>query len=392
MKEVVIVSACRTPVGLLQGTLSSLSALDLGTIVLNEVITRAGISKNDVNEVIMGNVLPGGLGQNPARQVALKSELAVDVGCTTINKVCGSGLKAIMLATQAIRCGDAEIIIAGGMESMSNAPYMLFKQRSGYRMGNNKIIDSMIHDGLWDHINNFHMGVSAELCAQKYHITRTDQDKFALTSYQKSLKAQKDGHFTTQIVPILIPQKKGKPILVDTDEGIRKTSLEILTKLQPIFKKEGTVTVGNASSLNDGATAILLMSKDKANSLGIKYLVTVKAQSFAGINPKYVLVAPIHSIPKVCAKQGLTTKDIDLFEINEAFAASSVAIQRTLNLNPNKINIYGGALSVGHPIGSSGARILTTLIYAMKDINAKIGLASLCLGGGEAISLIIKNT
>ncbi len=392
MRKVVIASACRTPVGSFQGALSSLGALDLGALVINEAIARAGISKEDVDEVIMGNVLPGGLGQNPARQAALRAGLPVDVGCLTVNKVCGSGLKAVMLAAQAVACGDAEVVVAGGMESMSNAPYLLLKQRTGYRMGDGKVVDSMIHDGLWDHINDFHMGMSAELCAEKYGVTRADQDEFALVSYAKSLKAHQEGRFNEQIVPVAIPQKKGEPKLVTADEGLRESSPELLAKLKPVFKKEGgTVTAGNASSLNDGAAAMVVMSKDKANQLGLKYLVKVKAQGAAGIDPKYVLVAPIHSIPKVAAKQGMAPKDIDLMEVNEAFAASSVAVQRVLDLDPKRINIYGGALSIGHPIGGSGARVLTTLIYAMKDTGAETGMASLCLGGGEAVSLIVKN-
>jgi acetyl-CoA C-acetyltransferase len=392
MRKVVIASACRTPVGGYLGALSSLSALDLGALVINEAIARAGIKKEDVDEVILGNVLPAGLGQNPARQATLKAGLPFEVGCITVNKVCGSGLKAIMLAAQAVATGDADVVVAGGMESMSNAPYLLTKQRTGYRMGDGKVVDSMISDGLWDHLNNFHMGMSAELCAEKYGVTRADQDAFALDSYAKSMKAQGEGRFNEQIVAVPIPQKKGEPKLVTADEGLRESSPELLAKLRPVFKKEGgTVTAGNASSLNDGAAAVVVMSKDKAKELGLKYLVKVKAQGAAGIDPKYVLVAPIHSIPKVCKKQGLKPTDIELMEVNEAFAASSVAVQRVLDLDPARINVYGGAISIGHPIGGSGARVLTTLIYAMKDRQAETGMASLCLGGGEAVSLILEN-
>lgn len=392
MKEVVIASACRTPVASFQGAFASLSALDLGVVVINEAIARAGLNKEDVDEVILGNVLPAGLGQNPARQAMLRAGLPFGVGCLTVNKVCGSGLKAVMLAAQAVATGDAQVVVAGGMESMTNAPYLLLKERGGYRMGDGKAVDSMVHDGLWDHLNNFHMGMSAELCAEKYGVTRADQDQFALDSYGKSMKAQAEGRFKAQIVPVPVPQKKGDPKLVEVDEGIRQTSAEVLARLRPVFKKEGgTVTAGNASSLNDGAAALVVMSGDKARELGIKPLVRVGAQGAAGIDPKYVLVAPINSIPKVCAKQGLKPRDIDLMEVNEAFAASSVAVQRTLDLDPARINVFGGALSIGHPIGGSGARVLTTLIYALKDRGAALGMASLCLGGGEAVSLIVEN-
>ncbi len=392
MKEVVIASACRTPVASFQGAFASLSALDLGVVVINEAIARAGLNKEDVDEVILGNVLPAGLGQNPARQAMLRAGLPFDVGCLTVNKVCGSGLKAVMLAAQAVATGDAQVVVAGGMESMTNAPYLLLKERGGYRMGDGKAVDSMVHDGLWDHLNNFHMGMSAELCAEKYGVTRADQDQFALDSYGKSMKAQAEGRFKAQIVPVPVPQKKGDPKLVEVDEGIRQTSAEVLARLRPVFKKEGgTVTAGNASSLNDGAAALVVMSGDKARELGIKPLVRVGAQGAAVIDPKYVLVAPINSIPKVCAKQGLKPRDIDLMEVNEAFAASSVAVQRTLDLDPARINVFGGALSIGHPIGGSGARVLTTLIYALKDRGAALGMASLCLGGGEAVSLIVEN-
>ncbi|MFH1059288.1 MAG: acetyl-CoA C-acetyltransferase [Pseudomonadota bacterium] len=392
MREVVIVSACRTPVAAFRGAYASLTALELGVIAINEAINRAGISQAEVDEVIMGCVLPAGLGQNPARQAMLRAGLPVEIGCITVNKVCGSGLKAVMLAAQAVACGDAEVVVAGGMESMTHAPYLLMNQRDGYRMGNGKVVDSMVHDGLWDHLNDFHMGMSAELCAEKYNVTRADQDAFALNSYGKSLKADAEKRFDAQIVPVTIPQKKGEPKVIAKDEGLRESSAEALAKLKPVFKREGgTVTAGNASSLNDGAAAVVVMSADKAKALGLTPMVKIGAQGAAGIDPKYVLVAPIHSIPKVCAKQGLTPQDIDLHEVNEAFAASSVAVQRTLELDPAKVNIYGGALSIGHPIGASGARVLTTLIYALKDRGAHLGMASLCLGGGEAVSLIVEN-
>ena len=391
MREVVIVSICRTPVGAFMGAFKNLTALDLGVVAINESIKRAGITPQDVDEVIMGNVLPAGLGQNPARQACLRAGLPVGIGCITVNKVCGSGLKAVMLAAQAVALGDAEIVVAGGMESMSNAPYMLMKQRTGYRMGDGKMMDHMVHDGLWDHINDFHMGMSAELCAEKYGVSRQDQDQFAFDSYAKSLKFQGQGRFQDQIVPVPVPSRKGDPLMVDRDEGMMEPNLDKLSSLRPVFKKDGSVTAGNASTLNDGAAAAVVMSREKAAELGITPLVKVGAQGAAGIDPKYVLVAPILSIPKVCAKQGLKPTDIDLHEINEAFSASSVAVQRELDLDPTKINIYGGAVSIGHPIGASGARVLATLIYAMKDTGAATGMASLCLGGGEAVSLIVEN-
>jgi acetyl-CoA C-acetyltransferase len=391
MREVVITSACRTPVGAFLGGLSSLSANQLGSLIINQAISRSGIEAEVVDECIMGCVLPAGLGQNPARQAVLQAGLPVEVGCITVNKVCGSGLKAVMLAAQAVACGDADVVVAGGMESMSNAPYLLPKARTGMRMGDGKAVDSMVHDGLWDHINDFHMGVSAELCAEKYGVSRADQDQFAFDSYTKSLKAADEGRFASQIVPVEVPQRKGEPKVVDRDEGLMEPNLEKLGGLRAVFKKDGSVTAGNASSLNDGAAAVVVMSAERAKELGVTPMVKVGAQGAAGIDPKYVLVAPIFSIPKVAAKQGIDPKDIDLMEINEAFASSSIAVQRTLELDPERINIYGGALSIGHPIGASGARVLTTLIYAMKDTGARLGMASLCLGGGEAVSLIVEN-
>ncbi|MBU1157247.1 MAG: acetyl-CoA C-acyltransferase [Proteobacteria bacterium] len=391
MREVVITSVVRTAVGSFLGSLSSLSATDLGAAIIKEAMARSGLQGAQVDECIMGCVLPAGLGQNPARQAALKAGLPFEVGCITVNKVCGSGLKAVMLAAQAVACGDAEVVVAGGMESMSNAPYLLPKARTGMRMGDSKAVDSMVHDGLWDHINDFHMGMSAELCAEKYGISRADQDQFAFDSYTKSLKAADEGRFDSQIMPVSIPQRKGDPKVVARDEGLMPPDLGKLGSLKTVFKKDGTVTAGNASSLNDGAAAVVVMSANKAKELGITPMVRVGAQGAAGIDPKYVLVAPIYSIPKVAAKQGIDPKAVDLHEVNEAFASSSVAVQRTLGLDPTRINIYGGGLSIGHPIGASGARVLTTLIYAMKDVGAANGMASLCLGGGEAVSLIVEN-
>ena len=394
MKEVVIVSACRTAVGDFAGSLSGVSATDLGALVIQEAIERAGVDHKDVDEVIMGSVLPHGLGQNPARQTMLRAGLPWEVGAITVNKVCGSGLKAVMLAAQAILCGDADVVVAGGQENMNLCPYMLPKARTGYRMNNGEMVDGMVHDGLWDHVNDFHMGISAELIAEKYNITREDSDAFALNSYEKTWKSQEQGKFREEIVPVEIPSRKGDPVIFDTDEiATRKprTTMEGLKKLRPAFKKDGLVTAGNASKIADGASALVVMSREKADALGLKPLVRVGAQGASGLDMKYVLVAPILSIPKVLAKDGLTVQDIDLHEINEAFSTSSVAVNRELGIDPEKVNVHGGSVAIGHPIGASGARVLTTLIYAMKDRDVEVGQASLCLGGGEAVTLVVYN-
>ena len=394
MREVVIVSACRTAVGDFAGSLSNVSATDLGALVIREALKRAGIDHQDVDEVIMGSVLPHGLGQNPARQTMLRAGLPWEVGAITVNKVCGSSLKAVMLAAQAILCGDADVIVAGGQENMNLCPYMLPKARTGYRMNNGKMVDGMVHDGLWDHVNDFHMGISAELIAEKYNITREDSDAFALNSYEKTWKSQEKGKFKAEIVPVEIPSRKGDPVIFDTDEiATRKplTTMEGLKKLRPAFKKDGLVTAGNASKISDGASALVVMSREKADALGLKPLVRVGAQGASGLDMKYVLVAPILSIPKVLAKDGLTVQDIDLHEINEAFSTSSVAVNRELGIDPAKVNVHGGSVAIGHPIGASGARVLTTLIYAMKDRDVEVGQASLCLGGGEAVTLVVYN-
>jgi len=394
MREVVIVSACRTAVGDFAGSLSSVSATDLGALVIKEAIKRAGIKNEDVDEVIMGSVLPHGLGQNPARQTMVRAGLPWEVGAITVNKVCGSGLKSVMLAAQAIQCNDADVIVAGGQENMNLCPYMLKKARTGYRMNNNKLIDAMVHDGLWDHVNDFHMGISAELVAEKYGVSREDSDSFAMNSYEKAWKAMDGGKFRDEIVPVEIPVRKGNPQIFDADEiptRKPKTSMESLARLRPAFKKDGLVTAGNASKISDGASALVVMSKEKAEELGCKPMVRVGAQGASGIEMKYVLVAPILSIPKVLAKDGLKIGDIDLHEINEAFSTSSVAINRELGIDSEKVNVHGGSVAIGHPIGASGARVLTTLIYAMKDRNAKVGQASLCLGGGEAVTLVVYN-
>jgi acetyl-CoA C-acetyltransferase len=394
MREVVIVSACRTPVGDFAGSLSTVSATDLGALVIKEAIKRAGIKNEDVDEVIMGSVLPHGLGQNPARQSMVRAGLPWEVGAITVNKVCGSGLKAVMLAAQAIQCNDADVIVAGGQENMNLCPYMLKKARTGYRMNNNKVIDAMVNDGLWDHVNDFHMGISAELVAEKYGISREDSDSFAVNSYEKAWKAMDEGKFRDEIVPVEVPVRKGDPKIFDEDEiptRKPKPSMEGLARLRPAFKKDGLVTAGNASKISDGASALMVMSKEKAEELGCKPMVRVGAQGASGMDMKYVLVAPILSIPKVLAKDGLEIGDVDLHEINEAFSTSSVAVNRELGLDPERVNIHGGSVAIGHPIGASGARVLTTLIYAMKDKGAKVGQASLCLGGGEAVTLVLYN-
>jgi len=394
MKDVVIVSACRTAIGDFYGSLSSVSATDLGAIVINEAIRRAGIKNEDIDEVIMGSVLPHGLGQNPARQTMVRAGLPWEIGAITVNKVCGSGLKAVMLAAQAIQCEDADVIVAGGQENMNLCPYMLKKARTGYRMNNDKVVDGMVHDGLWDHVNDFHMGMSAELVAEKYGVSREDMDVHALNSYKKAWAAIENGKFRDEIIPVEIPVRKGDPVIFDTDEiPLRKprTSLEALSSLGGAFKKGGYVTAGNSSKISDGASALVVMSREKAEELGCRPMVRVGAQGAAGIDMKYVLVAPILSIPKVLAKDGLKMEDIELHEINEAFSSSSVAINRELGLDPERVNINGGAVALGHPIGASGARVLTTLIYAMKDRGARVGEASLCLGGGEAVTLIVYN-
>jgi len=394
MRDVVIVSACRTAIGDFGGSLSTVSATELGALVILEAVKRAGIKKEDVDEVIMGCVLPHGLGQNPARQSMVRAGLPWDVGAITVNKVCGSGLKAVMLAAQAIRCGDADVVVAGGQENMNLCPYLLEKARTGYRMNNGTVVDGMVRDGLWDHVNDFHMGMSAELVAEKYGVSREDMDAFALGSYQRAWKAIESGKFKDEIIPVEVPVRKGDPKIFDTDEiPLRggKTSMEALSRLRPAFKKDGAVTAGNASKISDGASALVVMAGEKAEALGCKPLVRVGAQGSAGIDMKYVLAAPIYSIPKVLAKEGLKIADVDLHEINEAFSSSSVAINRVLKIDPEKVNIHGGSVALGHPIGASGARVLTTLIYAMKDQGAGVGQASLCLGGGESVTLVVFN-
>ncbi len=390
MNKAVIVSATRTPLGNFGGALSTIGATDLGALVIREAITRAGIDDKEINECIMGMVLPCGYGQNPGKLAAVKAGLPWEVESITINKVCGSSLKAVMLAAQAIQCGDAEVIVAGGMENMSMAPYYMDKARWGLRMGPGKIEDHMVHDGLWDVINDFHMGMSNELSCEKWDISRQAQDKFAAESYKRANASIAQGRFKDEIVPVKIPQRKGDPIIFDTDECPKETSLEFLSKMKPAFKKDGVGTAGNASIISDGAAAIVVMSEKKAKELGCKIMATIGSQGSYGIDMKYVLMAPIFAIPKVLKKQGLAISDIDLFEINEAFSGSSAGINKVLKLDPERVNVNGGSVALGHPIGASGARVLTTLLYEMEKRSVNTGLASLCLGGGEAVALVVN--
>ena len=390
MKEAVIVSAVRTPLGSFNGSLARMGATQLGALVIEAALNRAGIQKNVVNEAIMGMVLPCGYGQNPAKQAAVKADLPWETDCFTINKVCGSGLKAVMLAAQAIQTGDADVVVAGGMENMSKAPYYLEKARSGYRMGAGVLQDHMVHDGLWDIVNDFHMGISNDLCSEKYNVNREDQDQYAAESYRRTLGAIGAGKFKDEIMPVEIPQRRGDPVMFDRDECPRETGYEILAKMSPAFQKNGKATAGNASIISDGAAAVVVMSKDKAKELGCEIMATIGAQASAGLDMKYVLVAPILAIPKVLQKEGLSQDEIDLFEVNEAFSGSTVAVLRELNLDPAKVNVNGGSVALGHPIGASGCRVLVTLLHEMIKQNKKTGLASLCLGGGEAVAMIVK--
>ncbi|MDJ0984022.1 MAG: acetyl-CoA C-acetyltransferase [Desulfobacterales bacterium] len=390
MNEAVIVSAVRTPLGNFNGSLANIGATRLGAMVIQEAINRAGIQKNDVDEAIMGMVLPCGYGQNPAKQAAVKAELPWETECFTINKVCGSGLKSVMLAAQAIQTGDADIVVAGGMENMSMAPYFLEKARFGYRMGTGKLQDHMVHDGLWDIVNDFHMGISNDLCSEKYDVSREDQDRYAAESYRRTLEAISSGKFKDEIMPVAIPQRKGDPVLFEQDECPRETNYEILAKMSPAFQKNGWATAGNASIISDGAAAVVVMSREKANELGCDVMATIGAQASAGLEMKYVLVAPILAIPKVLKKEGISQDAIDLFEVNEAFSGSTVAVLKELNLDAAKVNVNGGSVALGHPIGASGCRVLVTLLYEMIKQNKKTGLATLCLGGGEAVAMIVK--
>jgi acetyl-CoA C-acetyltransferase len=391
VKDVVIVSAVRTPIGSFGGALGQIEASELGAVVIKEAINRAGISPEQVEEVILGNVLQGGQGQNPARQAAIKAGLKNEIPSWTLNKLCGSGLKSVVTAVQAILAGDAEIIVAGGMESMSTAPYVLPKARQGYRMGNGEIIDSMVLDGLTDAFHGIHMGMTAENVADLYGISREEQDHYALQSQNRAEAAIQSGKFTEEIVPVLIPQRKGEPLRFEQDEFPRfGMTYDTLAKLRPAFKKEGTVTAGNASGINDGAAAFVIMSKAKALELGIEPLATIKSWASAGVDPKLMGTGPIPASRKALEKAGLRVEDIDLVEANEAFAAQALAVIRELGLQPEKTNVNGGAIALGHPIGASGARILVTLLHEMKRQNVKKGLATLCIGGGQGIAMVVE--
>ena len=388
MKEVVIVSACRTPIGRFQGTLSPLSAPQIGAVAATEAIRRAGIEASSIEECIFGNVLTAGIGQNPARQVARAAGIPDAVGSFTINKVCGSGLKAVMLAAQAIRAGDADCILAGGMESMTNAPYILPQARRGVRLGHGKLLDSMVQDGLWDVYNDFHMGMTGELVAKEHKVSREDQDAFAVESHRKAVEAESAGRFDAERVSVTIPKRKGDDLVFDKDEGPRAdASIEGMAKLRPAFDKSGSVTAGNASSINDGAAALVVMSAERAKDLGVTPLARIKHYATGGCAPEWVMMAPEKSIQGCAQKHGMAPGDFDLHEINEAFSVAAIALQRTLDLDPGKINVNGGAVALGHPIGASGARILVTLLHAMQQRDAATGMASLCLGGGNAVSL-----
>lgn len=389
MKKVVITHAKRTPVGSFNGSLSSLSATQLGSIAIKALLEESKIDPNAVDEVIMGNILSAGLGQAPARQAAIYAGLPEKTECLTINKMCGSGLKAIMLAHQAIQLGDADVVIAGGLESMSNAPYLLKNARGGYRMGHGEIHDSMIMDGLWDVYNNFHMGNCAEACAKEMNFTRKELDDFAIMSYQRAQAAQKEGKFNDEIIPVTIKSRSGETIVIKDDEP-EKVNFEKIPSLKPPFDKNGVVTAANASKINDGAAAVLVMSEEKAKELGLKPIVEIVAQSSAAKAPIQFTTAPADAINKVLAKAKMKTTDIDLYEINEAFAVVSLAVNKLLGLTTENVNVNGGAIAIGHPIGASGARIMATLLHEMKRRKSKYGLASLCIGGGEASALIVK--
>lgn len=391
MRDVVIVSAVRTAIGNFGGTLSKLSAVEIGTVAAIEAIKRSGVKPELIQEAIIGNVIQAGLGQNIARQISLNAGMSDESSALTINKVCGSGLRAVSMAAQFIMCGDADIVLAGGTESMSNAPYVLQSNRWGAKMGDGKIVDSMINDSLWDAFNDYHMGVTAENIAEKWDITREEQDQFSLNSQLKAEKAIKEGKFKDEIVPVLIPQKKGEKVLFDTDEYPKVGStIEKLRKLKPAFKKDGTVTAGNSSGINDGAAMFIVMSKDKASELGIKPLVTIKSYASGGVDPKIMGYGPVAATRKALLKAGMTVADLDLIEGNEAFAAQSLAVSKDLGFNTEILNVNGGAIALGHPVGGSGARILVTLIHEMIKRNSKTGLATLCIGGGQGTAIIVQ--
>jgi acetyl-CoA C-acetyltransferase len=391
MRESVIVSAVRTPTGKFLGGLKDLSATALGALVVREAVRRAGVDPATVNECILGNVVSAGLGQAPARQAAIHGGLSNSVGALTINKVCGSGLKAVMLAAQGIATGDIDIAVAGGMESMSNCPYLLAKAREGLRMGDGTLIDSMIHDGLWDSFNNVHMGLTGEVVSERYHVSREEQDKYSVESHRRAAHATREGWFTQEILPVSIPQKKGDPIVISRDESIREdTSVESLAKLKPAFKKDGTVTAGNAPGVNDGAAATVVMAAEVAQRLNLKPIARIVGQATSGLEPMLVMMTPVEAVRKVLKKTGWKVEDVELFELNEAFAVQAVAVTRELGIDPAKVNVNGGAVALGHPIGASGARVLTTLLYALGRLGKKRGIATLCLGGGNGVALAVE--
>jgi acetyl-CoA C-acetyltransferase len=390
-REAVIISAARTPTGKFQGSLKGFTAPQLGSLVVRESVRRAGVAVEDVDEVIMGCVIQAGLGQNPARQAALHGGIPFGVSAVTINKVCGSGLKSVMMAAQGVKLGDSEIVVAGGMESMSNAPYLLTKAREGYRMGNGTLVDSMVHDGLWCAFENYHMGNTGEVVAERYNVTREEQDEYALNSHRKAAAAIREGKFKDEILPVEIPQKKGAAIVFDTDESVREeTSIEALGKLRPAFRERGTVTAGNAPGVNDGASALVVTSLERARALGVEPLARIAAQATSGIQPELVMMAPVEAVRKVLRKAGWSLSEVDLIELNEAFSVQAIAIMRELELDPSKVNVNGGAVALGHAIGQSGSRLLTTMLYEMKRRDARRGLAALCLGGGNAVALAVE--
>ncbi len=391
MTDVVIAGPVRTAVGSFGGKLKDVSAVKLGAIVIQETLKRAGIRPNQVDEVIMGNVLQGGQGQNPARQAAIHSGIPQEVPSFTVNKVCASGLKPVMLAAQAIKCGDAEIIVAGGMENMNQAPFAMMKARWGYRMGNGDMVDLMIHDGLWDIFNQYHMGITAENVAERFGITRQEQDEFACRSQSRTKEAMEKGYFKEEIVPVEIPQRKGPPMVFETDEFPRpETNLEALSKLRPAFKPDGTVTAGNASGINDSAAAVVVLSASSARELGVEPWASIVSYASTGVDPAIMGIAPIPASRKALEKAGLTIKDIDLVEANEAFAAQSIVVARELEFDMNRVNCCGGAISLGHPIGASGTRILVTLLHSMKRLGARTGLATMCIGGGQGAAIVVR--
>ena len=388
--NVVIASATRTPIGCFQGALSSLTASDLGALVVRDAVKRAGATPDDVDTVIMGNVLSAGIGQAPARQCVIKADFPVSTSAVTVNKVCGSGLQAVMYARREVMIGEADVVVAGGMESMTNAPYIIPKARAGLRLGNAEIVDSMVTDGLWDPYGNMHMGVCGDLVADRCNFTREDQDEFATTSYRRALAAQKEGRFKPEIVPVSVPQRRGEPLLVDDDEEPGRGKIDKFSSLRPAFGRDGTVTAANASSLNDGAAALVVCSADVAREKGYNVLAKIIADSSAAVEPKWFTLAPVDALAKLYAKTGTESSDWDLYEVNEAFSGVTMAAAKEHSIPMEKINVNGGAVSLGHPIGCSGARVLVTLLYALADRKLKRGIATLCIGGGEAVALAVE--